>query len=228
MQKGCRSGLHHCFLAIMTHFRYYLRSFFEIYLTLLYFRISVLVLVGISILWIPVIQTNQDSQLFVYIQQVSAFLQPPICAVFLLAIFWPRLNEQVCTLCWNLLSVEKRATDWLLINHWFFSAHPILILKKLFQGSLNCSSKEQCSFAKIFLHSYFVHEMCHQITLFVLLWREPFGHWYSVWWLVEYASFLNSPSLLHSARPGNQIIDLQSSRTSITYILQCSSLLSRL
>ena len=59
------------------------------------FRISVVVLVGVSILWIPVIQSSQDSQLFVYIQQVSAFLQPPICATFLLAIFWHRLNEQV-------------------------------------------------------------------------------------------------------------------------------------
>ena len=50
----------------------------------------------ISILWIPIIQSGQGSQLFVYIQQVSSFLQPPICAVYLLAVFWKRTNEKVC------------------------------------------------------------------------------------------------------------------------------------
>ncbi|XP_064615933.1 sodium/glucose cotransporter 1-like [Liolophura sinensis] len=57
-------------------------------------RIFVVVLVAISIVWIPVIKASQGSDLFVYIQVVSSFLQPPICAVFLLAIFWQRLNEK--------------------------------------------------------------------------------------------------------------------------------------
>ncbi|CAH1787280.1 unnamed protein product [Owenia fusiformis] len=57
-------------------------------------RLTVVVLVGVSIAWIPVIQASQGSQLFVYIQQVSSFLQPPICAVYILAVFWERINEQ--------------------------------------------------------------------------------------------------------------------------------------
>ena len=54
-----------------------------------------LILVVISIIWVPVLKASQGSQLFVYIQEVSSFLQPPICAVFLLAIFWQRFNEKV-------------------------------------------------------------------------------------------------------------------------------------
>ncbi|KAK7095161.1 hypothetical protein V1264_006606 [Littorina saxatilis] len=57
-------------------------------------RLFVVVLVVISIIWIPVLKASQGSQLFVYIQEVSSFLQPPICAVFLLAILWPRFNEK--------------------------------------------------------------------------------------------------------------------------------------
>ncbi|WAR30705.1 SC5A9-like protein [Mya arenaria] len=52
----------------------------------------VVVLVVISIIWIPVLRLA-STQLYVYIQEVSSFLQPPICAIFLLAVFWPRLNE---------------------------------------------------------------------------------------------------------------------------------------
>ena len=56
-------------------------------------RLIVLVLVGISIMWIPIIQANKGSQLFNYIQSTTSFLSPPICAVYLLAVFWPRTNE---------------------------------------------------------------------------------------------------------------------------------------
>ncbi|XP_020783330.1 sodium/glucose cotransporter 4 [Boleophthalmus pectinirostris] len=57
-------------------------------------RLFILFLVCISLLWIPVIQTANSGQLFDYIQSVTSFLAPPITAVFLLAIFWSRTNEQ--------------------------------------------------------------------------------------------------------------------------------------
>ncbi|XP_042881924.1 sodium/glucose cotransporter 5-like [Penaeus japonicus] len=56
-------------------------------------RAFVLALVGVSVIWIPVIQNTGNSQLFHYIQAISSFLAPPICAVYLLAMFWPRTNE---------------------------------------------------------------------------------------------------------------------------------------
>ena len=58
-------------------------------------RVFVLALVAVSILWIPMIQAAQGSQLFTYIQNITAYLAPPVCAVYLLAIFIPRINEQV-------------------------------------------------------------------------------------------------------------------------------------
>ncbi|XP_038063440.1 sodium/glucose cotransporter 1-like [Patiria miniata] len=57
-------------------------------------RVFVLVLVGVSILWVPVVQSSQQGQLFQYIQQISAYLAPPIAAVFILAVLWERINEQ--------------------------------------------------------------------------------------------------------------------------------------
>ncbi|KAM6938219.1 sodium/glucose cotransporter 4 isoform 2-T2 [Lycodopsis pacificus] len=57
-------------------------------------RVFILVLVCVSLLWIPVIQTANSGRLFDYIQSVTSFLAPPITAVFLMAVFWPRANEQ--------------------------------------------------------------------------------------------------------------------------------------
>uniref|UniRef100_A0A8C6PSJ5 Solute carrier family 5 member 9 n=1 Tax=Nothobranchius furzeri TaxID=105023 RepID=A0A8C6PSJ5_NOTFU len=57
-------------------------------------RVFILVLMCISLLWIPVVQTANSGQLFDYIQSVTSFLAPPITAVFVMAIFWPRANEQ--------------------------------------------------------------------------------------------------------------------------------------
>lgn len=58
-------------------------------------RLFVLVFVVISILWIPVVQAAQGGQLFVYIQNVTSYLSPPVCAVYLLAVFVPQINEPV-------------------------------------------------------------------------------------------------------------------------------------
>ena len=50
---------------------------------------------GLSILWVPIIKESQGTELFVYIQEISSFLQPPIIAVFIAGLFWPRANELV-------------------------------------------------------------------------------------------------------------------------------------
>ncbi|TOF78641.1 hypothetical protein CGJ15_26550, partial [Vibrio parahaemolyticus] len=47
-------------------------------------RVFVLAMVVVSVIWIPVIQNSANSQLFVYIQSISSFLSPPICAIYLL------------------------------------------------------------------------------------------------------------------------------------------------
>ena len=58
-------------------------------------RVSCLLLVAIGVLWVPIIQNVAGSQLFTYMQQVQNILSPPVSAVFLLAVFWPRTNEPV-------------------------------------------------------------------------------------------------------------------------------------
>nr|XP_022320872.1 sodium/glucose cotransporter 5-like [Crassostrea virginica] len=57
-------------------------------------KIFVIVLVGISILWIPLIKAAQQGQLFLYIQALTGYIAPPICSVFLLAVFVPRVTEK--------------------------------------------------------------------------------------------------------------------------------------
>ncbi|XP_061843822.1 sodium/mannose cotransporter SLC5A10-like [Nerophis lumbriciformis] len=57
-------------------------------------RISTVVLVVISVVWIPILQSANSGQLYVYIQSVTSYLAPPVTAVFTLAVFWKRTNEQ--------------------------------------------------------------------------------------------------------------------------------------
>ena len=58
-------------------------------------RVVTVVLVALSVVWIPVLQSSSSGQLYVYIQAVTSYLAPPVTAVFVLAVFWPRANEQV-------------------------------------------------------------------------------------------------------------------------------------
>lgn len=48
-------------------------------------------MVAVGVAWIPIVQ--KVSELFHYIQSVTSFLAPPVCAVFVLSIFWKRANE---------------------------------------------------------------------------------------------------------------------------------------
>uniref|UniRef100_A0A667Z3Z5 Sodium/myo-inositol cotransporter 2 n=1 Tax=Myripristis murdjan TaxID=586833 RepID=A0A667Z3Z5_9TELE len=68
-------------------------------------RVFVLVLVVVSVLWIPVVQASQGGQLFIYIQSISTYLQPPVSIVFLMGCFWKRTNEKgaFCGLALGLL-----------------------------------------------------------------------------------------------------------------------------
>ncbi|KAH1183944.1 sodium/glucose cotransporter 5 [Mauremys mutica] len=57
-------------------------------------RIVTVVLVAISVVWIPILQSSNSGQLYIYIQSVTSCLAPPMTAVFGLAVFWRRANEQ--------------------------------------------------------------------------------------------------------------------------------------
>uniref|UniRef100_A0A7N6BTJ7 Sodium/mannose cotransporter SLC5A10 n=1 Tax=Anabas testudineus TaxID=64144 RepID=A0A7N6BTJ7_ANATE len=57
-------------------------------------RIVTVILVVVSVVWIPILQSANSGQLYVYIQSVTSYLAPPVTAVFTLAVFWKRTNEQ--------------------------------------------------------------------------------------------------------------------------------------
>ena len=56
-------------------------------------QLSTAVLVAFGLAWIPMMKYVSD-QLYVYIQSVQAYISPPIAAVFLIGIFWRRVNAQ--------------------------------------------------------------------------------------------------------------------------------------
>ncbi|XP_004592072.2 solute carrier family 5 member 4 [Ochotona princeps] len=57
-------------------------------------RLFVSFLIIVSIMWIPLVEVFRSGQLIHYTEGISSYLGPPIAAVFLLAIFCKRVNEQ--------------------------------------------------------------------------------------------------------------------------------------
>lgn len=56
-------------------------------------RIATVVVVALGIMWIPVMERVQGGGLYQYLQNVQSFLAPPITAVFLLGLFFKRINH---------------------------------------------------------------------------------------------------------------------------------------
>ncbi|XP_069120111.1 sodium/mannose cotransporter SLC5A10-like [Argopecten irradians] len=56
-------------------------------------RVVILVMCGLSIVWLPLIKSSQGGQLFNYINMVLANLLTPVGPAFLLAIFWTKTTE---------------------------------------------------------------------------------------------------------------------------------------
>nr|XP_022321247.1 sodium/glucose cotransporter 4-like isoform X2 [Crassostrea virginica] len=57
-------------------------------------RVTVLILIGFSILWLPILQQTQGGRFWFYMQSVKSYLIPPLCMMFLLGLFWKRTTEQ--------------------------------------------------------------------------------------------------------------------------------------
>ncbi|KAK1328275.1 hypothetical protein QTO34_011848 [Cnephaeus nilssonii] len=57
-------------------------------------RFFVIILLIVTIIWVPIIQAINSEQLFDYMHAVKSYLVPPITAIFLLAIFCKRVTEQ--------------------------------------------------------------------------------------------------------------------------------------
>jgi len=57
-------------------------------------RFATLVVVVMGIIWIPVMQRVSQGGLYKYLQDVQSYLAPPITAVFLLGLFFKRINGE--------------------------------------------------------------------------------------------------------------------------------------
>lgn len=55
-------------------------------------RVAILSVMGISMLWLPVMSRIQDT-LWEYLQAMLSYAVPPVAALFLLGIFWKRANR---------------------------------------------------------------------------------------------------------------------------------------
>lgn len=73
-------------------------------------RIATAVIVVLGMLWIPIMQKIGGGVLYQYLQNVQAYIAPPITAVFLLGILWKRVNAKgaIATLLFGLLMATLR------------------------------------------------------------------------------------------------------------------------
>jgi SSS family solute:Na+ symporter len=63
-------------------------------------RLATATVVALGVLWIPVMQHVQGGGLYQYLQNVQGYLAPPITVLFLLGLFWARINSVGAT--WGL------------------------------------------------------------------------------------------------------------------------------
>ncbi|MEK6780096.1 MAG: sodium:solute symporter [Bacteroidota bacterium] len=81
-------------------------------------RIATVIVVILGILWIPIMQ-NISGVLYEYLQSIQSYIAPPIATVFLLGIFYSRINSKgaLATLIMGLIVAFVRIGLELAINH---------------------------------------------------------------------------------------------------------------
>ena len=63
-------------------------------------RMTTVIMTALGLLWLPIMKAISSGGLYQYIQAVQSFLAPPIVAVFILGLFWKRMNLRGAT--WGL------------------------------------------------------------------------------------------------------------------------------
>lgn len=73
-------------------------------------KIATGIIVVLGMLWIPIMDKIGGGVLYQYLQNVQAYIAPPITAVFVIGILWKRMNAQaaIATLFYGLLSGTLR------------------------------------------------------------------------------------------------------------------------
>jgi len=76
-------------------------------------RMATTALVVLGIMWVPFIRYI-SSQIYIYLQSVQAYISPPIAAVFIVGILWPRVNGKGAI--WSLLTGAAIGTFRLVVE----------------------------------------------------------------------------------------------------------------
>ncbi|XP_031204097.1 sodium/glucose cotransporter 1-like isoform X2 [Mastomys coucha] len=135
-------------------------------------RFSVIILLAVTIVWIPIIEMAPSEILFEYLQVLKSCLTPSVTAVFLLAVFCKRVNEQ--------------GAFWGLIVGTAIGG--IRLLAEFFYGPVTCGSDRQCPvFICGFHYLYFgfcLFLVTILITLAISLATEPIpdNHLHGLCW----------------------------------------------
>ena len=76
-------------------------------------KIATLVIVILGIAWIPIMEKIGGGVMYQYLQNVQAYIGPPVTAVFLLGILWKRINAHasIITLCAGLFLLVVRLSS---------------------------------------------------------------------------------------------------------------------
>ncbi|CAK6439977.1 unnamed protein product [Pipistrellus nathusii] len=116
-------------------------------------RFFVIILLIVTIVWVPIIQAIDSEQLFEYMHAVRSYLVPPIAAIFLLAIFCKRVTEQ--------------GAFWGLIGGLVIGS--IRMVTEFSYGRQTCSSTNKCPPVICGVHYLYFAILLFIISLFTIM-----------------------------------------------------------
>ncbi|CAE7470022.1 SLC5A1 [Symbiodinium sp. KB8] len=79
-------------------------------------RVATIVLVVLSLGWIPFMRALMNGGIFLYLQSVQAYISPPIAAVFLLGLYFPWINSRGAIIAlWSgfVLGIARLVTEFM-------------------------------------------------------------------------------------------------------------------
>ena len=107
-------------------------------------RIVTVVMVGLSMLWVPFIK-YLSSEVYIYLQSVQAYISPPIAAVFLVGVFWPRANRSGAIASLVVGAVLGAARFLFELNRGSALSYGLPVPDVARQPSTSCTSRSCCS-----------------------------------------------------------------------------------
>eukprot|EP00072_Mus_musculus_P067739 XP_017169502.1 PREDICTED: solute carrier family 5 (sodium/glucose cotransporter)-like isoform X5 [Mus musculus] len=116
-------------------------------------RFFVIILLAVTIVWIPIIEMAPNEILFEYMQVLKSCLTPSMTAVFLLAVFCKRVNEQGAF--WGLIVGTTIGV--------------FRLLAEFFYGPVTCGRDRQCPIFICGLHYLYFGFCLFLVTILIIL-----------------------------------------------------------